>query len=163
MSLRETGILTTAELKEMGMFPSEERMRKGPVAIAECVEHIPCNPCETSCPFHAICVGDHISNLPNVDFGVCTGCCSCVSACSGLAIFIMDKSYSDTVGSVSFPYEYVTPYKVGEQAWDCAREEPARYWCRRSCGRNWDFRQRRLVSPHQGRRSVRLLLVVSEV
>ena len=54
MSLRETGILTTAELKEMGMFPSEERMRKGPVAIAECVEHIPCNPCETSCPFHAI-------------------------------------------------------------------------------------------------------------
>ena len=37
MSLRETGILTTAELKEMGMFPSEERMRKGPVAIAECV------------------------------------------------------------------------------------------------------------------------------
>ena len=102
MSLRETGILTTAELKEMGMFPSEERMRKGPVAIAECVEHIPCNPCETSCPFHAICVGDHISNLPNVD-------------CSGLAIFIMDKSYSDTVGSVSFPYEYVTPYKVGDQ------------------------------------------------
>ena len=115
MSLRETGILTTAELKEMGMFPSEERMRKGPGAIAECVEHIPCNPCETSCPFHAICVGDHISNLPNVDFGVCTGCCSCVSACSGLAIFIMDKSYSDTVGSVSFPYEYVTPYKVGDQ------------------------------------------------
>ncbi len=48
-------------------------------------------------------------------------------------------------------------------AWDCAREEPARYWCRRSCGRNWDFRQRRLVSPHQGRRSVRLLLEVSEV
>ena len=115
MSLRETGVLTVAELKEMGGFPSEERMRKGPVAVAECVEHIPCNPCETSCPFHAICVGEQIANLPVVDHGVCTGCATCVSACSGLAIFIMDKSYSDTLGKVSFPYEYVNSYKVGDK------------------------------------------------
>lgn len=107
MAVCHNGVLALDELKARNDFyPSEERMRKGPVAVAECVEEIPCNPCETACKFGGIRVGDPITNLPAVNVDVCTGCGLCVPHCSGMAIFILDKSYSDTVGSVAFPYEY---------------------------------------------------------
>ena len=31
-----------------------DRIRKGPVAVIECYEEIPCDPCRTSCPKKAI-------------------------------------------------------------------------------------------------------------
>jgi len=37
----------------MGNFPSEERLLKGFVAVHECYQDIPCNPCVESCPVHA--------------------------------------------------------------------------------------------------------------
>lgn len=114
MSLQETGILTKADLVAAGVYPSEERMKQGPIAICECMQLIPCNPCETSCPFKAIHVGENISNLPHMDESKCVGCGTCVAACSGLAIFVVDKSYSDTVGSVSFPYEYIFSHQMGD-------------------------------------------------
>jgi Fe-S-cluster-containing hydrogenase component 2 len=45
----------------------------------------------------------------------CSGCALCVAACPGLAIFVLDKSYSDKVGSVSFPYEYLPVPGVGSE------------------------------------------------
>jgi len=36
----------------MGNFPSEERLLKGFVAVHECYQDIPCNPCVESCPVH---------------------------------------------------------------------------------------------------------------
>ena len=114
MSLSATGVLTTEYLKETGRYPSEERMKKGPVAVCECVEEIPCNPCESSCPFHAITIGENISQLPCVALDECVGCGTCIAACSGLAIFVLDKSYSQEVGSVSFPYEYLYSFSVGD-------------------------------------------------
>lgn len=110
----EHGIMTTEELRAIGHYPSEERMRKGPVAVCECLQRIPCNPCESSCPFHAITIGEDISNLPELDADKCVGCGSCITHCSGLACFVLDKSYSDTVGSVSFPYEYLHDFKKGD-------------------------------------------------
>lgn len=115
MALCHDGVLTLAELKaRCASYPSEERMRKGPVAIAECVEEIPCNPCETACRLGGIAIGESITALPSVDVDTCTGCGLCIAQCSGLAIFVVDKSYSDTVGSVSFPYEYPRLLKKGE-------------------------------------------------
>ena len=82
----EHGIMTTEELRAIGHYPSEERMRKGPVAVCECLQRIPCNPCESSCPFHAITIGEDISNLPELDADKCVGCGSCITHCSGLAL-----------------------------------------------------------------------------
>lgn len=107
MALCHNGILTLDELKARNRhYPSEERMRKGPVAIAECVEEIPCNPCETACRQGGIFIGESITALPVVHADKCSGCGLCIAHCSGLAIFVVDKSYSNTVGSVAFPYEY---------------------------------------------------------
>lgn len=114
MDFLATGVLTTAYLKEHGMYPTEERMKKGPVAVCECVQEIPCNPCESACPFHAIKVGEHISNTPKVSWNDCKGCGQCIAHCSGLATFVLDKSYSDQVGSVSFPYEYIRSFEKGD-------------------------------------------------
>ena len=72
-----------------------------------CKEHIPCNPCETACPFGAISVGEDITNSPCVDVSKCRGCGICVAVCPGLAIRLVDTEYSPDKGVVAFPYEYL--------------------------------------------------------
>ena len=78
----KTGVAT----REMVMtkFPSVERIDKGPVAVVECYQKIPCNPCQTACPFGAINIGCDINNIPERDENVCTGCGMCVAKCPGL-------------------------------------------------------------------------------
>lgn len=106
MSLKITGAPSLEELKASPAFPTPEQLRRGPIAVIECIEEIPCNPCEASCPRHAIIIGDPITNLPTLDVEKCVGCGKCVSACPGLAIYIKDYTYSDDACSISFPYEY---------------------------------------------------------
>ena len=101
------GYPTMEEIKKANGWPTEERIAKGPVAVVECVQEIPCNPCENACPSHAICVGEPITRTPQVDREKCTGCGLCVAACSGLAIVVIDKTYSETEATVSFPFEYL--------------------------------------------------------
>ena len=108
------GYPTMEEIKAANGWPTEERFAQGPVAIAECVQEIPCNPCEGACPFHAITVGEPITNTPQIDRGKCTGCGMCVAACSGLAIFVVDKTYSETEATISFPFEYLPLPEKGD-------------------------------------------------
>ncbi len=84
--------------------------------IIECYQDIPCNPCEKACPSGAITVGSEITNLPKVDASKCTGCASCVAACPGLAIFLVDRRKSGAeMADVTFPYEYLpAPVKDSE-------------------------------------------------
>ena len=105
--VRYTGIPSAAELAACPGIPSEERMRKGRVAVIECVQEIPCNPCEGICRFGAITVGEHITNLPVLDEEKCTGCGQCVANCPGLAIVIVNKAFSETEETVEFPFEYL--------------------------------------------------------
>jgi len=102
-----TGILSIERLKATPGCPSVERLAKGPVACIECVEDIPCNPCEKACPFGAIRVGTPITNLPALDETKCTGCGQCLAICPGLAIWLLDATYSDTEAIVAMPYEYL--------------------------------------------------------
>lgn len=115
MALENIGFLTLEELKAQTKYPSEERFKKGPVAVIECTHEIPCNPCEGSCKLGAISIGDPITNLPCLDEDKCMGCGVCVAQCPGLAIFIVDKTYSETQGTVSFPYEYYPTPEKGQE------------------------------------------------
>ena len=77
-----------------------------PVPVIECIEEIPCNPCETSCPKGAITVGDEITNLPRIDWGKCTSCGICVAACPGLAVYLKMKLTPEGKSYIAFPFEY---------------------------------------------------------
>lgn len=83
------------------------------VAIIECPEEIPCNPCETACPQGAIQVGKPITNLPVVDTRRCIGCGLCVVACPGLAIFLVDQDCNGEA-EVTFPYEFLPLPEPGQ-------------------------------------------------
>jgi len=104
MALINTGYLEYEELASIQKLPTQERYEKGPVAVIECVQEIPCNPCEAACRFGAISVGDPITNLPALDSSKCTGCAICVSKCPGLAIFVVNKAYGAATATVAFPY-----------------------------------------------------------
>jgi len=112
----ETGIIPMRELKASPGYPSEKRLNKGPVAVIECTDEIPCDPCETVCRRGAIKVGSPITNLPRIIEDKCDGCGLCISICPGLAIFIVDNTYSEREATVSFPYEYLPLPKEGLKA-----------------------------------------------
>lgn len=98
----------------MSVTPSEERFAKGAVAIAECFQKIPCNPCTKACVKKAIKVEPDINSTPVVDFDTCNGCGACVLKCPGLAIFIVDKTYSETEALVKIPFEFLPVPKEGQ-------------------------------------------------
>jgi len=102
-----TGAPTLEMLKESPGFPTEEQMRQGPIAVIECVEDIPCNPCETACPRGAIVVGEPISNLPVFHAERCTGSGLCLAVCPGLAIYLNDYTHSAEHALITFPFEYL--------------------------------------------------------
>jgi Fe-S-cluster-containing hydrogenase component 2/bacterioferritin-associated ferredoxin len=100
------GYPTVDEIKLANGWPSDARFAKGPVAILECIQEIPCNPCEGACPAGAIQVGVPITNVPRLDETLCTGCGNCIADCPGMAIFVIDMTFSENEATVSFPFEY---------------------------------------------------------
>lgn len=114
---RTSGVIPLSEFKKHPSYPSEERFKKGPIAIIECVEEIPCNPCQTVCNRSVITVGEPITNLPRLidREELCNGCGQCVVICPGLAIFIVDKTFSETEAAVSLPYELLPLPQKGDR------------------------------------------------
>ncbi|MGD2250275.1 MAG: 4Fe-4S binding protein [Candidatus Methanofastidiosia archaeon] len=106
---RKTGVLTEEKLKEV-ISKSEFR---GRIAIVECVEDIPCDPCVTACPVKAIKI-DNLVGKPELDSEKCTGCGSCIAECPGLAIFVVDFDYSENEAVIMLPYEFVPVPEEGE-------------------------------------------------
>jgi len=90
--LKNTGIITSEELKPV--LPPQNRLEKGPVAIIECLQDIPCDPCVSACPVKAIQMQSGITDRPQLDFETCTGCGACVPKCPGLAIFIVNMKHN---------------------------------------------------------------------
>jgi Fe-S-cluster-containing hydrogenase component 2 len=101
--LNKTGIPTSDLVNSVA--PSIERIKKGPVAMAECFQCIPCNPCYTSCPRGAIKPLIDINERPKINHEQCNGCGICIANCPGLAIFVIDGSYSDDKATIKIPYE----------------------------------------------------------
>lgn len=112
--LKHTGVISESELAAGPGIPSEARRQKGAVAVIECIEPIPCNPCEASCKAGAILVGEDITGLPRLDGDTCIGCLSCIPICPGQAIFAVDESLPEGKASVSMPYEFLPLPGKGE-------------------------------------------------
>jgi len=85
-----------AEDRPLSVFP-----------VIRCVQEIPCNPCEASCPDHLISLGGSIMGLPKFD-GRCLGCGECVSVCPGLAINLVFNDYDPTgqKALLMLPFEF---------------------------------------------------------
>jgi len=118
---RSTGVLSVDDLE--GRTPPRERLERGPCATIECVEEIPCNPCEEACPVGAIRVGDLLTNPPELDFERCTGCGVCVGVCPGLAIFLLDLS--GVRPRLTVPHELFPVPENGEEVELLSREGKA--------------------------------------
>ncbi len=112
-SLKTTGAPSLEELRQAGMLPTIEDLAKRACVCIECVEEIPCNPCETGCPHGALTVGYPITNLPLIDREKCTLCGLCIPACPGLAITI--KSIHGEKARIRFPWEYLPLPVAGEE------------------------------------------------
>jgi Fe-S-cluster-containing hydrogenase component 2 len=112
-SLATCGYLSAAELKTC--LPDPGRAARGPVAVIECIQDIPCNPCEQACPARAITVGLPITSLPVLDAARCIGCGACIAQCPGLAIFVVDGSRPGDEGTVQLPYEAWPLPKAGDR------------------------------------------------
>lgn len=90
---------------------------EGPVAVVDCCEEIPCNPCEDACRKGAIVVGEDICAPPRYDPRECNGCGRCVALCPGLAVFLLDRSGGKDAARVTVPYEMSAGLQAGEEAW----------------------------------------------
>lgn len=110
--LSRDGIATQEDIKTV--MPGKDRLLKGPVAVAECYERIPCNPCYYSCKRGAFQPFADINDKPKIDHEKCNGCGLCMTNCPGLAIFVLDFSYSDTEALVKIPYEFIPLPAEGE-------------------------------------------------
>jgi hypothetical protein len=84
------GSIGLKDLKKTPGYPTEERFSKGPVPVIECTEEIPCDPC-------------------------CGGCAKCIVICPGLAVFVVDKTFSENEASVAMPYELLPLPEEGEK------------------------------------------------
>ena len=109
------GVPSPEELEKSPGYPGLKSLRKGPVVVIECLQEIPCNPCEAACPSGAITIGASINNLPVLDEDKCTGCGLCISSCPGLAIFVLDLNHDHESALISFPFEYFPLPMVGEE------------------------------------------------
>ena len=86
--------------------PKTDRMIEGPVAVIECFQEIPCNPCADACPQGAIVIPANISARPQFDESKCNGCGICVTRCPGLAIFVVDLSFGENEALLKIPFEF---------------------------------------------------------
>ena len=88
--------------------------KKAGVAVLECLQQIPCNPCTSACKVGAI-TKETLTSLPVIDTAKCIGCRMCVAACPGQAIFFIEDDGENETVSVTFPYEYRPLPEVGQE------------------------------------------------
>ncbi|MEF3244600.1 MAG: 4Fe-4S binding protein [Caldisericaceae bacterium] len=108
----EKGYLEVSDI--IHSFPSEDEFSVHPVAISECVQEIPCNPCVSSCPTKAITMED-ISSIPIINYKQCIGCGKCVQVCPGLALFLVFKNKDSY--EITLPYEMLPLPKVLDEVY----------------------------------------------
>ncbi|WP_070104629.1 FAD-dependent oxidoreductase [Thermotoga profunda] len=90
--------------------------KKGGLAIIECPQPIPCDPCHTNCPTGAILPFENINDLPQIDYSKCSGCALCVASCPGLACFVVDLTHiEENKAIMKLPYEMLPKPNINEE------------------------------------------------
>lgn len=119
--LAKDGFLDLEEVMDIPGFPGIEVLNNKKCVVIECKQNIPCNPCESACPHHAISIGNPITNLPVVDPEKCIGCGLCVAQCPGQACFLVDMSHED-YDTVTLPYEYYPLPEKDQEVYGLSRD-----------------------------------------
>lgn len=94
--------------------PEEE---KGVFPVFHCAQEIPCNPCTTICPQHAIVIeGEDLMGLPEFRGESCISCEMCVAVCPGLAVTLVDyRKQPPGEALVTLPHEFAaSSVKAGD-------------------------------------------------
>ena len=118
--LIKTGVPTTEDIALV--TPPADRLRKGPVAVIECYQEIPCDPCCSACPRGAIREMKDINDRPIIDYDKCNGCGLCIPVCPGLAISVVDMTCAGEQASVRIPYEFRPLPRKGQRVAALDRE-----------------------------------------
>lgn len=124
--MSKDGIPTGEDLAKV--TPPPERLARGPVAITECFQNIACNPCTRACPRKAISMEPDINALPHVDAEACNGCGTCIARCPGLAIFVVDMTYSEEMALVKLPFEFLPVPQEGQYVCGLDRAGEEKGW-----------------------------------
>ena len=119
--LAKNGFLDLEEVMDIPGFPGMETLKNKKCVVIECKQNIPCNPCESACPHHAITIGNPITNLPVVDSEKCIGCGLCVAQCPGQACFLVDMS-KEEYDTVTLPYEYYPLPEKNQEVYGLGRD-----------------------------------------
>ncbi|MFH1777277.1 MAG: FAD-dependent oxidoreductase [Candidatus Omnitrophota bacterium] len=90
------------------------RRKKGAVAVLDCNEDIPCDACRKICHRSAIKMDRDITSIPSIDLNKCRGCGLCIPYCPGLAIFVIDDTFSNDRSLVKLPYELLPVPREGK-------------------------------------------------
>jgi Fe-S-cluster-containing hydrogenase component 2 len=117
-TLFSSGVLTEGLIREMRPPESLWKDKKGGLAVVECPQRIPCDPCASNCPAGAIKPFADINDTPVIDHSRCTGCAICAAACPGLACFVIDLTFSHDKALFKLPYELLPVPSRGD-AVDC--------------------------------------------
>ena len=107
----QRGFFRREELERLNVIPEDEMIEGKRLAVIECTEEIPCNPCGFICPVDAI-LKESLCTPPLIDWNKCVGCTKCVCICPGLAIFLL--MIDSNKGYVTLPYEFLPKPKLGD-------------------------------------------------
>ena len=55
-----------------------------------------------------------INDLPQINYDKCIGCGLCIASCPGLAIFVLDMTYSKDKALIKLPYEVLPLPRPGQ-------------------------------------------------
>lgn len=71
----------------------EEKSGKGNrYLVMDCLEQIPCNPCEEVCRRGAVAIGENLNGVPVFTAEKCDGCGACITICPGSCIYLVEEA-----------------------------------------------------------------------